>query len=178
MSKEQATKGKKAVTKRKRPEVQVVACGTSFPISTKTTARAKAAAAKEKKAADDAYWLEKKRKKGLLDWNDTAKEVKSLGATAFVGKQKRNYQAENYKFLTGGDKKKQSVPLPIVRGIKKKAAQRLARELKEAKEAGMVLPKSNKKRHKDKDSSSRIHGPAPTIGFMKKGVFSVKGKST
>jgi predicted ATPase len=71
--------------------------------------------------------------------------------------------------------------LPIVRGIKKKAAEREVRELQEAKEAGLILPSQTLqagKKKKEKDKTSRIHGPAPTIGFMKKGIFSYKDKKT
>jgi hypothetical protein len=177
MSTVQATNAKKTTIKRKRPEVQVVTCASSFPISKKPP-RGPSARAIEK-AAQDEFYTEKRRRKGLLDWNDTAKEVRSVGAKAFVGKQKRNYQEEHYKLLTGRDKKRQAVPLPIVRGIKKKAAERLEREIKEAKEAGLVIPASkaaSAAKRKEKNTISRVYGPAPSIGFMKKGVFSVKGK--
>jgi Domain of unknown function (DUF4602) len=114
-------------------------------------------------------------KERLLDWRDTAKEIRSLGATAFVGQEKRNFQEEQYKLLTGRSKKKHSVPLPIARGIKKAAEKRLARQIQEAKESGTILPKSmNKKKKKAVDNTARIHGPAPSVGFMSKGVLKVK----
>ena len=98
-----------------------------------------------------------------------------MGATAFEGQQRRKHLDEQYEFLTGRKRKKQHVPLPIARGIKKKAEQRLARQIKEAKEAGVVLPKSlTKKKEKEVDNTSRVYGPAPSVGFMKKGVLRVK----
>ena len=183
-NKKEVAKVKPTVTKRKRQrEVQVVTCQGSFPISTKTPdpnhpSVLRAASKEESQLKKE----KRKRDKELLDWYDTAKEVRALGATKFIGKQKRNYQDEHYKQLTGRDKKKHSVPLPIVRGIKKKAAERESRELKEAKEAGLILPsqtlQAGGKMKKEKDKTSRIHGPAPTIGFMKKGIFSYKDKKT
>jgi hypothetical protein len=180
-SKKEVAKVKATVTKqRKRPrEVQVVSCQSSFPISTKTPdpnhpSVLRAASKEESQLKKD----KRRREKEMLDWHDTAKEVRALGATKFIGKQKRNYQDEHYKQLTGRDKKKHQVPLPIVRGIKKKAAEREARELQEAKESGLILPsqtvQAGGKKAKVKDKSARIHGPAPTIGFMKKGMFSYK----
>jgi len=185
--------------KRKRREVQVIKAGSDFPISARSNysnssnnqsrrvndktnddsqpnnraAAAAAAAAREHSFNNQ-----------LLDWNDTAHEIRSLGATGFVGEEKRNFDDEQYEQLTGRKKKKQHVPLPIARGIKKKAAERLERKLQEAKESGMVLPKSVAKKNKKKqqknsfgDSTSRIHGPAPSVGFMKKGVLKVKRPS-
>jgi hypothetical protein len=179
MTKKQVAKAQGTATKRKR-EVQVIACPGSFPISTKKPDPSHPSALR---AASELEAFEKRdkrrREKGLLDWNDTAKEVRTLGAKNFIGKQKRNYQDEHYKLLTGREKKKHSVPLPIVRGIKKKAGERQVRELQEAKEAGMVLPSQTLKdatKRKERDKTSRIHGPAPSIGFMKKGMFHVKGK--
>lgn len=124
---------------------------------------------------------QRKRNKKLLDWHDTVKEVRSYGATAFVGKQKRNFQDEQYKQLTGRDKKKQKVPLPIVRGIRKKAVARETRQIAEAKEAGIVLSKqqlqpASKQRNKGSSSRFNVHGPAPSVGFMKRGVLRVKDK--
>jgi hypothetical protein len=113
--------------------------------------------------------------KKLLDWNDVAQEVREFGSKGFEGKRKRSYEEEQYRQLTGRDKKKHQVPLPIVRGIRKKAAEREARMLQEARDSGMVLPKQKKreKNRKSQDSTSRVHGPAPSIGFMKRGVFRV-----
>jgi hypothetical protein len=119
----------------------------------------------------------KKKREKFLDWDDTAREIHSLGATAFEGKQKRDYKDEEYERLTGREKKHHSVPLPIVRAIAKKAAQREKRRLDEAREAGLVLhTAAGKKKKKQFDRTSDIHGPAPSIGFLKNGVFKVKDK--
>lgn len=161
---------KKAIRKRQRPEVQVVTCGFAFPISTKPRAP----------AADNSEWSDgkkKKKKDKLLDFRDVALEIRHYGAKALEGKSKRAYQDEEFEKLTGRKKKKHSVPLPIVRGIRKKAAEREAREQQEAREAGLVLPKKKKIKEKRQDAATRrVHGPAPSIGFMKKGMLSVKGK--
>jgi Domain of unknown function (DUF4602) len=157
--------GPRTVAKRQNPAVQVVTCGTAFPISTKPARPARPA------------YEAKISKEKFLDWHDTVKEVRSLGSTGFTGKQKRKHDDEQYKLLTGRDKKKQQIPLPIVRGLKKKAVQREARQLQEAKDAGIVLPTAtaiSKEKTKTKpDSTNRVHGPAPSIGFMKKGVYRV-----
>lgn len=126
---------------RKRPrEVQVVKAPSGFPISLHKKKRG-ALPSDGKKRGIESNTRSKKQER-LLDWSETAKEIHAFGAKAFVGKQKRNYEEEQYKLLTGREKKKhQRVPLPIVRGIKKKAAQREARQIQEAKEAGIVMPK-------------------------------------
>jgi Domain of unknown function (DUF4602) len=164
--------------KRRRPEVQVVTCAAAFPISSKP-----------KRAKEEAKWPRSNDAKStesrnssdntLLDWHDTVKQVRHLGLTGMVGVQKRNHLDEQYKRLTGREKKKHQVPLPIVRGIKRKAAAREARLRHEAKEAGIVLPTAAKtatlvgssNNDRNKDSTNRVHGPAPSIGFMKKGIF-------
>jgi ABC-type nitrate/sulfonate/bicarbonate transport system ATPase subunit len=110
-------------------------------------------------------------KETFLDWNDTAREVRTLGSLAFMGKEKREYRQEEYMRLTGRKEKQQRVPLPIQRGIKKKAAQRLERQLEEARQAGIILPVAKK----EKPRLNKDQGPAPSIGYMKKGVFRVKG---
>lgn len=160
--------------KRKRArEVQVVVCPTGFPVSNKRkTHTTPLPALNETLNSGD-----RPNPSRFLDWHDTAKEVRDLGATGFSGKKKRAYQDEQYKVLTGRDKKKHQVPLPIVRGIQKKAAERDARELKAAKEAGIVLPRTaNKAKFKKSNATSRVHGPAPSIGFMRKGVLRVNEK--
>jgi hypothetical protein len=168
----------KVAKKEQKPkrEVQVVSCPTGFPPF------ATDASKKQREEEDNKYNLmretrkeAKSLKRSQLDWHDTAKEIRSLGATGFSGKQKRDYEAEQYLQLTGRIKKKQKIPLPIVRGIKKAADKRDTRQRKEAKEAGIVIPKAAKG---SKKSSTTIknYGPAPSIGFMKKGTFQVKPK--
>mmetsp|Transcript_14079 Transcript_14079/g.21390 ORF Transcript_14079/g.21390 Transcript_14079/m.21390 type:complete len:198 (+) Transcript_14079:150-743(+) len=114
-----------------------------------------------------------------IDFDETVKEIKTLGSTQFTGKQKRKYEKEQYEELTGRTKKKQKVPLNIVRGIKKKAAIRERRLEQENKDAGIVTATTNKKKTKRGYSEqnrrdNRVHGPAPTIGFTKKGILSVR----
>jgi hypothetical protein len=161
-------------------QVQVVTCPAAFPISTKT-------AAERKRPRDDSQkgfgsnrstgrFSKKKQNKGLLDWHDTVKEIRAYGAGAFEGKQKRDYQDEQYFNLTGRHKKKPQTPLPIVRGIKKAAAKRDAKAREEARQAGVVLPKA-KRETKKADPKFLTYGPAPSIGFVKQGVFRVQKKN-
>ncbi|KAI2504640.1 protein of unknown function (DUF4602) [Fragilaria crotonensis] len=118
----------------------------------------------------------RKTREKLLDWDDTAREIHKLGATAFEGKQKRDYKDEEYERLTGRKMKHHQVPLPIVRAIAKKAAEREKKRLDEAREAGLVIPSAAAKKKKGRDRSSDIYGPAPSIGFLKNGVLKVKDK--
>jgi hypothetical protein len=185
----------------KRREVQVVKCPSAFPISTKTKA-----GGGRKRSRDDFPAIVDQRSNNhghgrdvisssnnnnssntrskdsatnLLDWHETAKEIRAFGATAFVGQQRRDYQDEQYFRLTGRHKKKQKVPLPIVRGVKKAAAKREAKEREEARQAGIIIPKSSTgKDSKKSDSTYRVHGPAPSIGFMKNGVYKVSKSNT
>jgi hypothetical protein len=115
----------------------------------------------------------------LLDWDETAKEVRNFGATAFEGEQKRNFKDEQYVFLTGRAPKKQRVPLPIVRGIRKAAAKRERKRVEEARQAGIVLAKpspSKSAKSKATDRTSELFGPAPSIGALHKGILKLKGK--
>lgn len=145
----------------------------AFPIS--TTARAKKRN-RENTAESTATTANPSGSSSkLLDWHDTAKEIRAYGATAFVGKQKRNYEDEEYYKLTGRHKKKPQTPLPILRGIKKAAAKREAKEREEARQAGIIVPKAKKETEKS-SSTYRSYGPAPNIGFMKGGVFRVQKK--
>ena len=174
-----ASKASSKKTKPKR-EVQVVSCPTAFPISTKKSRKRprdqRNNTIPENKDLSLHHATSKSSSsKRLLDWNETAKEVRAYGATAFIGKEKRDYEDEKYFALTGRHKKKQHVPLPIVRGIKKAAAKRDAKMRREAKEAGIIMPKVRKEKKKD-SSTYNNYGPAPSIGFMKNGIFQVSKK--
>jgi len=119
------------------------------------------------------------KKKGIdVDLDDAAREIHQLGSTQFVGKQKKEYDAEKYLKLTGREKKKQKVPVKIVRGIKKAAVKRETRIGKEMKDAGIVIAvkkAGRKKTFSEKNRrDTRIHGPAPSAGFMSKGMLRVK----
>ena len=198
-----SSSSKTVMKKRKRREVQIVKCSADFPVSSKppprSTEKKTASTTKPKEEAGhhhpqrpSSYHHQGEESNSdvlpllthkNLDWHDTAHEIRSLGATAFVGQQKRNYQDEQYEKLTGRKQKKQHVPFPIQMGIRKKAAQRLERQLAEAKASGLVLPKSMtsktnaKKKRDERSRTSRIHGPAPSVGFMSKGVLRVKKSS-
>ena len=117
----------------------------------------------------------------LLEFDDAVREVRTLAATAYLGQEKRHHDDEQYRILTGRDRARQYVPLPILRGIRNKAAQRQARQDQEARAAGIVQPtrsnnSSNKttKHQKDVGKVTRQFGPAPSIGFTRKGVYRVQ----
>jgi hypothetical protein len=158
-----------------KKQVEVIKCPSAFPVSSKASSSKK----RQRDFRDGSNnnnnrkEISRKTEKGLLDWHETAKEIRNYGAQAFSGKQKRDFQDEQYFQLTGRHKKKPSCPLPILRGIKKAAVKREARQRQEAKEAGVVIPKA-KKEDKKYDSTYRSFGPAPSIGFVKKGVYKMK----
>ena len=155
--------------KKAKREVQVVKCPGAFPISTKI----------RKRPRDDDDGRQSKEARGkkekLFDLHDTAKEIRAYGATAFIGKQKRDYEDEKYYKLTGRDRKKNSCPLPLVRGLRRAAAKRDTKAKEEARKAGIVIPKEREdsSRKSMSDADYRKFGPAPNIGFMKSGVFKV-----
>lgn len=157
-------------------QVQVITCPSAFPISTKTASeRKRPRDSSQKEVGSDqskGRFNKKKKDTSLLDWHDTVKEIRAFGATAFEGKQKRDYQDEQYFKLTGRHKKKPQTPLPIVRGIKKAAEKREAKAREEARQAGIILPKA-KRETKKADTKFQNYGPAPSIGFVKQGVFRV-----
>lgn len=152
----------------------MVKCPSAFPISSKPSKKRPNPSTAPNKRTQSAYGR-KKKDPSLLDWHDTVKEIRSYGAKSFEGKQKRDFEDEEYYKLTGHHKKKPKTPLPIVRGIKKAAAWKEAKARDEARKAGIVLPKAKKESQKD-DSIYRNYGPAPSIGFMKDGMFRVKMK--
>lgn len=183
---------KRARTLAQPSSVQVINCASAFPISSRKNSEQKristipkpdplqqpATNTQHKDIPHDHVSPSK-----ILDWNVTVSEVRSLASTAFVGQQKRDFEAEAYMKLTGRKPRQQNVPMQIRRGIQRKAAQREAQQLQEARAAGIVLPTKSKKQTKQNrdnnfkkkqiDSTSRLHGPAPSIGFVKKGVYRV-----
>ena len=144
-------------------EVLVVTCPSAFPISAKP---------KKKRPRDDDDGKTKKKEK-LLDWHDTAKEIRNYGAQAFIGRQKKDYEDEQYYRLTGRHKAKPKCPLPLVRGLKRAAAKRDAKAKEEARKAGIVIPKQKDDSSRKSMSDHDFHkfGPAPNIGFMKDGQY-------
>jgi hypothetical protein len=161
---------------KKRPIVQVVACPSAFPISQRQNQHREAVPPQEN-TKEESLQHPSTSSPRLLDWKETVKEVRRLGSKAFTGQLKRQHEDEEYKKLTGRHKKKHQVPLPIVRGIKKKAAERQAQYLEECKQAGIVLPKQQLKTQnsiKQPKNANAIYGPAPSIGFIKHGILRVK----
>jgi hypothetical protein len=108
------------------------------------------------------------------------REVHKLGSTQLVGKQKKLFDAQQYTALKGREKKKQKVPLKIVREIKKAGGRRAAKHLKEMKDSGVVSSDVKRKKKKTFSEQNRrnlkIHGPAPSNGFMSNGILRIKKK--
>ena len=168
MAKKTKTPKPDETPKKVKREVKVVKCPSAFPISTK---------AKKRPRNDDTRDDRDRDQKTIkfLDLHETAKEIRAYGAQAFVGKQKRDYEDEKYYQLTGRHKKKNSCPLPLMRGLKRAAAKREKKAREEARKSGLVLPKQNEETSKKSmsDADFRKFGPAPNIGFMKSGVYRV-----
>ena len=74
------------------------------------------------------------------DADDATTTKHSIANPILERKLFRQHQKEQYELLTGRTKKQHAVPLPIVRGIRKKAVAREARIRQEAQDAGIVLP--------------------------------------
>ena len=184
--------------KRQRKEVQVVMCPSAFPDfrsidgstrrSANSSSRGGAAAAAIRRGFRDGKSSASVAGggNGEIDMEEAIREVHALGSTGFAGKQARKHKEAQYKALTGRDMKRQKVPLPIVRGIKKKRAEREARAEAEQREAG-VITSTNSKKDRDRkkakaysqerrksDSMRTAYGPSPDVGFMKGGVLRVK----
>lgn len=183
--------------KRQRKEVQVVMCPSAFPDfrsidgstrrssnSNSSSAAASRGGRRDGKSVSSPHVTAGGNE---IDMDEAIREVHALGSTGFARKQARKHKEAQYKALTGQDMKRQKVPLPIVRGIKRKRAEREARAEAEQKEAGVVTStnsKKNRDRQKAKaysqerrksDSMRMAYGPSPDVGFMKGGVLRVKG---
>ena len=163
-----------ANAKRSRQDILVVQCPPDFPALPRATSQSPSDPGRNEETG---FKFSRKPRQGqILDWSQTAREIHSFGATGFEGKRKREYEDEQYERLTGRRKKHHKVPLPIIRGIKKKREQREQRRNEEAREAGLILPAATRTKQRKRDRTSEIHGPAPSIGFLQKGVLRVKDK--
>ena len=171
-SKAKSISSKKA-RKRPRQEVEVVVAGSGFPISKRSTQSTKRPAATKTSVKP-----RRQDQSLILDLNEAKRDVRNYGATAFVGNKKKSFEEEQYKLLTGRDKKKPKIPPNIAREIRKRHAKKEAEAIEEAKKAGFVLPKSDtskSKKNKDRDPSFS-YGPAPSVGFVKNGMLKLSKK--
>lgn len=160
-------------TKRRHRQVLVVTCPSDFPVE---SGQRNGATEQSRGKEGDHRRKKQKLDPQILDWNEASREVKSLGATAFVGASKRQYREEEYFRLTEKKLKHHHVPPNIRRGIQKKVAQRAIRQRDEAREAGLVLPKTStarKQRNRDRGVGGET-GPEPSVGYMSKGILRVK----
>ena len=163
------SKGKKIAKKRKN--VVIVQCPTI------TVDRFQK---KELKTVAEEKKLKHRKKTNEIevDFLDASREVHELGSTQFTGFQLKLHKESEYKDKTGRTKKRQKIPLKILRGMKAKQAKRTKKTEIEAKEAGIVM--ATKKKEKKIGYSERnrrdakLHGPSPSIGFMKGGIYTFK----
>ena len=175
------------MSKRKaRAPVTVVAAPSAFPdfssfSSTSSSKKnTKTSSKYESSGSSSTSNIKTASRQGIdIDFDEAVQEIRHLGSSQFTGKDKRLYEAEQYKALTGREKKMHKIPVKIARGMKKKAAMREKRREEEARESGLVTASTNKKKEKrgfseQKRRDARIHGPAPDIGYTKKGVLSVR----
>mmetsp|Transcript_2747 Transcript_2747/g.4143 ORF Transcript_2747/g.4143 Transcript_2747/m.4143 type:complete len:185 (-) Transcript_2747:143-697(-) len=168
---------RKCMKQKASNDVMVIQCPSGFPslggMNSTPSLGSKNKSNTERNRYSSSHGKRGRSKDKHLDWSQTARDIHSFGAAAFQGKQKREYENEQYEMLTGRKKKHHKVPVKIVRGIKKKQAAREKRELEIARESGLIIPSSRKKKQ-ERQLPKNIHGPAPSIGFLKKGVFRVK----
>jgi len=155
-----AKAGSNKAKRARRAPVEVVQSGSAFPRSQRPP-RPPRQQQQQPPANSDDPKQQQDSSNNLLEWSDTVQEVRSFASTAFVGQQKRDYQDEEYQRLTGRPRKRHHVPLRIVRGIERKAAERAARQQQEAKEAGIVLPQS---RQKESTKKTRRSPPRASTG--------------
>lgn len=153
----------KVPSKRHRPAVQVVECPSAFPLSNKP----------KKTPVDD----NSQTTIPYLDFGATSLEIRRFGGKGLDTKKRKSYADEEYERLTGRKRKQNKTPLPILRGMKRKAKEREEKRAKEEREAGIVSASTvhqNKKHTRSKDA--RVHGPAPSVGFVAKGILRVNPK--
>ena len=176
MTKKSCFLAKKCVPAKTRQPVQVVQCPSDFPPSNHRDGGKRSSSRGQQ---NDGMSDSKHDKSDLLDWNETTRQVRSLASTAFMGKTKRHYQQEEYERLTGRKMKEQKVPIDIVRGIRKKARERQEKLVEEARLNGIVLATTTRglmrdDKRKNNNRSSHASGPAPSIGYVKSGVYRFK----
>jgi Domain of unknown function (DUF4602) len=174
-------------TKKQRPTVQIVQCQSAFPVS--KNKYKKAMLEPQRPQEDQQQQRTKDGPKNArrqpptedLDFAAARREIRNLGASAFVKQQKKSFEDEQYERLTGRKRKGLKVPLPILRGRYKKQVAREAAAAQHAKESGIVLESSsstNKRQRRQQKSNSnsnesRVYGPAPSVGFVAKGILRV-----
>ena len=170
--------------KRQRPKVKVVVCPSAFPnfhyIDGSDGNRSSSGAVSRNAAGKH---IRSKRAGVDIDFDQSMQEIHALGSTGFDRKQARKHKEAQYRALTGRDMKRQRVPLPIVRGIKKKRDERDARRDADARDSGLVTSAKSQASKKVKayaedlrkaGSMNMTYGPSPDVGYMKGGVLKVK----
>eukprot|EP00559_Dactyliosolen_fragilissimus_P005684 CAMPEP_0184855606 /NCGR_PEP_ID=MMETSP0580-20130426/796_1 /TAXON_ID=1118495 /ORGANISM="Dactyliosolen fragilissimus" /LENGTH=179 /DNA_ID=CAMNT_0027350159 /DNA_START=32 /DNA_END=571 /DNA_ORIENTATION=+ len=173
---------------RKRKDVTVVVAPSIFPdLSAYRDANLRNASCQRASVTKEKVISLTMTSRSELNFDQAAKQIHDLGSMQLKGKDKSRYEAETYKALTGREKKKQKIPIKIQRGIKKKALEREARKQKHARESGIVLAstknddgrwKGNKSYSEKSRKDAKLHGPSPSIGFTKKGIFRIsKGRN-
>lgn len=117
---------------------------------------------------------------GNEDFSRVFKEVSAVGSQSFSGYDRKIYKEKCYEEVTGKKFKRPKTPRNILAGMIKKTTKKKETEEKRAKEAGIVTSntgKSKKRRKKTYSESnrrdSRIAGPSPSIGYVRKGVLKI-----
>jgi len=121
-----------------------------------------------------------------MGFRELSTEIHDLGATTFVGAQKKFHREEQYQKISGMRMKQQKYPVKMLEAIIKKRRIREKKVAAEIKESGVVtgskLDKRNKRNSRDSkggvsevnEKMSRSFGPAPSSGFMKRGILRLK----
>jgi hypothetical protein len=184
------------MSKRKR-EVQIVSCPTDFPdFSTVGGSTSRRRSGTKRPSQDHPIKAATQKSPPELDVQETIREIHKFGATGFTGSQQKQHKAEEYERITGRQQKRQKIPTKILVGMRKKAIKREEKIKAEMKESGVVSHRSTAAKKDDelrpgqirgvfgaknsrnkgdrRKMSSRSFGPAPSVGFMKKGMLRVK----
>ena len=159
---------------KKKTDVVVVECPSAFPPGWRERSSAGGNGSKFDKSRSN----KPKGKHGReLDFQQISKEVRELGSTTFTGYDKKVFHERKYEEVTGLKKKREKIPIKILRGKKAKYAAKINKIEAEAKEAGIILATKKKEKRNfslEKRKAERSAGPAPSIGFMMKGTYRVR----
>ena len=165
---------------KKKVEVKVVECPTDFPDWRKVSSGPVSSHRVRQEAASSRNELKRSAQKTKdIDFFQASKEVRELGSTTFTGYQKKLNQERIYEEITGMKKKRDKIPVKLLRKKKTKLSRQTMTLEIEAREAGTVIAtkkKADKKYSKEKRTSEKSHGPVPSIGFMSNGMYRVNSR--
>mmetsp|Transcript_1015 Transcript_1015/g.1439 ORF Transcript_1015/g.1439 Transcript_1015/m.1439 type:complete len:187 (-) Transcript_1015:93-653(-) len=177
--------GKEKSKSKKTVDVKVVECPTDFPDWGKVSSGTSTGIRRTRQEAISSTGSRNNgpkrpvRKAKEIEFLQASKEVRELGSTTFTGYQKKLNQERIYEEVTGMKKKREKIPIKLLRKKKAKYARQTTKLENEAREAGIVIAakkKTEKKYSEEKRRSEKSHGPEPSIGFMRKGMYRVKNR--